>query len=56
LFVAAAGFVLPLPALLIGQPPTMASFRLGSTFTWALLAVWITSLRAGSALPVLCST
>jgi hypothetical protein len=39
--VVAACFILPLPLLFIGQPSVTASFTIGSTFTWALVAVWV---------------
>ena len=36
-----ACFILPLRTLLLGQPSVVASFTVGSIFTWALLAIWI---------------
>lgn len=44
LLLAAACFVLPLPTFLIGQPSVTASFTLGSTFTWALVVVWVAAV------------
>jgi hypothetical protein len=41
LLVVAACFLLPLPMLFIGQPSVLASFTIGSIFTWALMALWI---------------
>jgi hypothetical protein len=36
-----ACFILPLGTVLLGQPSVVASFTIGSIFTWALLAIWI---------------
>jgi hypothetical protein len=36
-----ACFILPLRTVLMGQPSVVASFTIGSIFTWALLAIWI---------------
>jgi Glycosyltransferase family 87 len=33
-------FILPLRTVLLGQPSAVASFTIGSIFTWALLAIW----------------
>ena len=41
----AACFWLPLNALTIGQPSVLASFFLGSLFTWAMMAFWLVALR-----------
>ena len=41
----AACFWLPLNALTIGQPSVLASFFLGSLFTWAMIAFWLVALR-----------
>ena len=41
----AACFWLPLNALTLGQPSVIASFFMGSLFTWAMIAVWLVALR-----------
>ena len=41
----AACFWLPLNVVIIGQPSVVASFFVGSVFTWVMLALWFMSLR-----------